>query len=726
MIGHWTLRNSAALGAVCTLLLGGMLTWLSVDKATANVHALAQARFDQNTRDLRDNVIARLTRPRYGLSGLRGAAAALGAMPNAVQFREAVLARDLPEEFPGVLGFGLVVPVERTGLPVFLARARVDYNGNFTLSTTGNSPDLFVIRSIEPLEANRAGLGFDIGSETNRREAAESAVRSGELAITAPVHLRQVRDKSWGAVYLLPAYVTDDAGRYNSIGLVFAAVSYQTSLLDLDKKNATLRFSLDDTEASSSTTVFSSHENAFASAAEPPHFRDTAALAFGGRRFALTMVSTPSFDAAEGDRWPWLLGILGSAISTLIALAAWLLIAGQSRALALAKQMTHDLHRLSMVGQRMQDAVLVTDAKGKVTWANPAFYRASRRPPKEVLFHPVTPFLGKLVDDAPEQQTSWASALSGRGSFRGLASRALPNGTLLWLETEIQSLRDPHDQPDGLVIIQSDITGRRVAELQLLESQSLLDRTGRVAGVGGWQLDLATQNIIWSAQTRRISEVPDDFVPSLANALAFFTDHARKELENAVQRSIASGKGWDLELPLVTYRAREIWVRCMGVVELNGRDKPVRLIGALQDITLRKHLEVDLQEHRELLRVTLSTISDAVVTSDPDGIVIWMNTVAERLSGWPTSEARGRPIADVLRLMSTETGLPVPSAITAALAEKSPPIRASNVILLAKDGTRCAVDNLAAPLSDAFGNILGWVVVLHDLSGRRTDQTTTT
>lgn len=695
--------------------MGGILTSLAVSRATANVNSLAQDQFDQNTRDVRDAVISRLTQPRYGLGGLRSTIAALGKIPTASEFRNAILARNLPSEFPGVLGFGLIVPVSQSELSAFSAQANSEYGGTFMVHTNGTPAELLLIRSIEPLRVNHAALGFDVGSESIRRSAVEAARRNGSLAITAPIHLLQMGGGTWGLLYLLPVYTTDSAGQRSFIGLVCAVASYEAMMTDLDRASTSVSFSLTDKGTAIATPVFTSQRGVFSSLTANPHFRDVASFGLGGRQFSLTMVSTPAFDGAASYLWPFLLALLGSVISMLLALATWLLVAGKRRAIVLTGQITHDLDRLSMVAKLTLDAVLVTDNKANVIWANPAFYRASRRPPKEVLLHRVAPFLGKVVDDAPGQQKSWGLALEGKGSFHGMASRALPDGTAVWLETEIQPMRDRRDRPDGLVIIQSNVTARRVAELQLKESQSFLDRTGRAAGMGGWQIDLATQAVLWSAHTRRIHEVPDDFVPSMSSALEFYPGAARKTIEAAVQRSIDTGKGWDLELPFTTYRDRHIWVRAMGVVELEG-STPVRLTGAFQDITQRKRLELDLQENRELLRVTLSSIGDAVITTGATGVVTWMNAVAEQLSGWRAEEAKGHPITDVLSLVSEETRHSVTNPIMAALAEKKVVGVAHNTVLLKRDGTECGVSDSAAPIFDAAGTLLGAVMVFHDVT----------
>ena len=140
----------------------------------------------------------------------------------------------------------------------------------------------------------------------------------------------------------------------------------------------------------------------------------------------------------------------------------------------------------------------------------------------------------------------------------------------------------------------------RAAALQasnerLARSEAFQERAGRVAGVGGWQLDLASQRLVWSEQTRALHEVAPDYEPTVEQALAFYGPEAQAVLGDAVQRATADGTPWDLELPFTTARGRSLWVRATGTVEWeNGR--AVRLVGAFQDVTARRAADESLRQ----------------------------------------------------------------------------------------------------------------------------------
>jgi signal transduction histidine kinase/PAS domain-containing protein len=137
---------------------------------------------------------------------------------------------------------------------------------------------------------------------------------------------------------------------------------------------------------------------------------------------------------------------------------------------------------------------------------------------------------------------------------------------------------------------------RKQAEQALRHSHNLLNLTGQMAKVGGWELDLETQTLGWTEEVYRIHEVDPATRPNIAEAINFYAPEARPVISAAVQAGIDSGTPWDLELPLITAQDRRIWARAQGAAE--RRDgRIIRLYGAFQDITERKQAEEKIQIH---------------------------------------------------------------------------------------------------------------------------------
>jgi PAS domain S-box-containing protein len=122
---------------------------------------------------------------------------------------------------------------------------------------------------------------------------------------------------------------------------------------------------------------------------------------------------------------------------------------------------------------------------------------------------------------------------------------------------------------------------------------------------------------------------------------------------------------------------------------------------------------------REMLRVTLRSIGDAVVTTDVEGRVTYANEVAESLTGWPHQEALGRPLDAVFRIINETTRATVDSPAARALREGVVVGLANHTLLIRKDGTECPIDDSAAPIRDEHGRVSGCVLIFRDVTAQR-------
>jgi PAS domain S-box-containing protein len=187
--------------------------------------------------------------------------------------------------------------------------------------------------------------------------------------------------------------------------------------------------------------------------------------------------------------------------------------------------------------------------------------------------------------------------------------------------------------------------GRRsqAAEQALRKNQAFLDRTGRIAGIGGWEIDLPSNAISWSDETRRIYGLQPGHVPTLKEAIDFFAPEARPVMAAAFERCVVHGVGWDMELPFVRADGAAVWVRSVGSC-IRERGKAVRVSGAIQNVTARVTERLALEAANE--RVTLATDSGRIGIWDWDianDTMVWDSWMyrlygAERPAGRQTYE----------------------------------------------------------------------------------------
>lgn len=160
-----------------------------------------------------------------------------------------------------------------------------------------------------------------------------------------------------------------------------------------------------------------------------------------------------------------------------------------------------------------------------------------------------------------------------------------------------------------------------------------------------------------------------------------------------------------------------------------GLDQPTNLIGLVAYLftcalvvaigSALRAARNRAREQSEVLRVTLRSIGDAVITTDVDGRVASLNGVAEALTGWTQAEAAGQPLDAVFRIVNEETRQPVENPATKALRDGTVVGLANHTVLIHKDGGEHPIDDSAAPIRDELGRVSGCVVIFRDVTGQR-------
>ncbi|MGD9899350.1 MAG: cache domain-containing protein [Calditrichaceae bacterium] len=141
--------------------------------------------------------------------------------------------------------------------------------------------------------------------------------------------------------------------------------------------------------------------------------------------------------------------------------------------------------------------------------------------------------------------------------------------------------------------------------------------------------------------------------------------------------------------------------------------------GVCVDITDRIKVEEDLAAEKERLAVTLRSIGDAVITTDIHGNIVMLNNVAEELTGWTQSEAHGKPLHAVFRIIDEKTKKPAENPVKKVMKSGAIVGLASSTLLISKDGTERIIADSGAPIRDRDSKILGIVLVFRDITEHR-------
>jgi diguanylate cyclase (GGDEF)-like protein/PAS domain S-box-containing protein len=184
------------------------------------------------------------------------------------------------------------------------------------------------------------------------------------------------------------------------------------------------------------------------------------------------------------------------------------------------------------------------------------------------------------------------------------------DGHWVWLLSRGKVVeRDAIDTPVRMTGTHMDLTRRKSTEAAVERTTEMLRRTGELANIGGWEIDLATMRCEWTEQVFRIHELEAGAPPRLEEAMDHYPPEGRPLLLAAIEEAALEGTPWDLELPFITAKGRSRWVRIQGLAVCDD-GKPVRLLGAFQDITEKKTNALEL--HRLNEELTRLSTTDAL------------------------------------------------------------------------------------------------------------------
>ena len=268
-------------------------------------------------------------------------------------------------------------------------------------------------------------------------------------------------------------------------------------------------------------------------------------------------------------------------------------------------------------------------------------------------------------------------------------------------------------QGGGFVGIVEDRTALVRQERQLQETLELLDRTGRLAGVGGWVIDLQRPEVRWSTETARIHDRPLDWQPTVEDGITYYTAEAQPVIRGLVERAVGHGEAFDVELPFVTAAGREIWVRAVGEADRPG-GPATRVFGAFQDVTARRAQEAEIHASRERLRRLYEDTPALLASVDAAALVRSCSMLLLERLGRTRESVVGQPATNLLH---GEPAQREQALATALKALRSPGgIRDLPVDLAHDDGSAVPTRLSADVERDASGRAVRTLAVFVDES----------
>jgi len=290
--------------------------------------------------------------------------------------------------------------------------------------------------------------------------------------------------------------------------------------------------------------------------------------------------------------------------------------------------------------------------------------------------------------------------------------------------------RDELGQPRRSLAVTMDVTPRRAAERELAREHERLRNLIDASNAGTWEWNVQTGEVIVNPRWAEIVGWTVDELGAVTNQ--FRADIAHPDELEETRRLLREHFAGRSQAYVAEVRLRHrdghwVWAEDRGRLITRTPDgRPEWVYGIHIDITERKRrdeaelrLNAELAQQHELMRVTLQSIGDAVITTDAAGAVNWLNPVAERMTGWLATEAKGLPLSQVFHIVHEETRAVTENPVATCLAQGKIVGLANHTLLISRDGTEFGIEDSAAPIRNAAGDVLGVVLVFHDVSEQR-------
>ncbi|MBV8326677.1 response regulator [Chryseobacterium sp.] len=162
-----------------------------------------------------------------------------------------------------------------------------------------------------------------------------------------------------------------------------------------------------------------------------------------------------------------------------------------------------------------------------------------------------------------------------------------------------------------------NITERITLEKDLVHTKKMLEQTSAVAQVGGWEVNLKNNTVLWSQSTREIHKIDKNFQPDFENALGFYSEKSRQKLELLFEKATKEGIPYDEELQLVQNDGVMIWVRVKGIPEFED-GVCSRVYGIIQNIDTFKNIYLELAKKEAMLQSFVKYVPSTVAMFDKD------------------------------------------------------------------------------------------------------------
>lgn len=726
--------------------------------AKQEIRRQAQQQFERQSEPLINGLKLRVKSLSLGLRGARAVPLMVNGELKPQHFRSYLATRKMADEFPGALGFGFIRRVAPQDVEAFVAEQRL-YRPEFLVRSLGkNQGPKFIIQYIEPLAPNRKAVGLDIASEPVRYAAALLAMKTGEMAMTAPIQLVQAGKSEPGFLILLPYYLRPLEGvEYGAaqlredtlVGWVYAPVLMSKLLEGLG------RFSGQhiDFEIYSGDVVAQSKliydddghvvKKGSTSVAQRAFSREVR-IELGGQVWTIVLSSDDNF-AQNLDKWvPLAILCFGLLLTSLVAVALFNAARLKNRAQLLAEEMSLQARQrgvqLDAVLDSTPDGIVTADRSGKIIGVNQTMQRLFGYEPAELIGKNVSVLMGE-ADAILHQQHLDRYHHLGHASVMG-KDRALwgrhADGHLLPVEVNLNQFELAGDI--FLVAQIRDISVRLQQENALRVSQRQLTMIVDSAGLGTWDLNVQTGEAFFGGMYgEMLGLFTQELIPNVSTWRGLVHPEDYLIASELLATHLAGlSPLFSCEVRMKTAKGKWRWIHTIGrVYEQDKAGQALRMAGIHLDIDTRKCNELALLEkdkslqrlQQQLMSVINSATEISIIATDVTGLIEVFNLGAEKMLGYTAKEMVGLQTPAVLhestevsarsRAIFEQTGVQVSGFEVFVYFARQGAGDSHEWTYICKDGARISVNLMVTARYNNTGDLVGFLGVATNITEQK-------
>lgn len=651
-----------------------------------------------------DSRAAMLTRIESYMLGLNGLAAFYDASDDvtAGDWASYVAALDIDRTLPGVLGLGLVQPVDGPELVDMLDSVRAAGERELVVHPETGRAEKMIVRYIEPAPSNEAARGLDISFEETRRSAAVLARDTGVAQMTGPIELVQRGGETWGALLLRPIYditpipETVDARKAAHLGWVYAPFFMEEALSGLSASQGDL---YGVTVSDGDQIIYHSGHDDTAS-----HYVRSEDIPVYGRTWSVTWESSPAFDGLHHSPAPYIVLVTGFCTTMLLWFYLRTLATRETEINRLVDKKTRAL------SDRVQQnrAVIENSVFGVIHLDADGIVQSSNAASCNLLGLDKTALKGRRLADLikPDNPEIDSAVPQMATALRNGELRNLEMQTNVWHRSNGKSVQS---------VLLRDVTEEIQSQKTIRAAEERWNLALQGAEIGVFDVDLTTNTSIVSDTWRRMMEVPDDVN---INAQEHFFSRVHPDDLLALQAAdLAAIKGkvprsiseFRVSMPDGKWR----WLRSDAVVVQRGADgTALRLIGAQTDITALRAAEMARNQSEELLQLVIDRAPVGTAILDQNGILTRANGALSNLTGHDEKELVGSHLGSILMPEERDAIL---AAVADLQGDSKRNYRGEHRICCAGDDVRWGLIKVSWAFDPAQGTVI-FIVQINDIT----------